>query len=69
MLERVATRVARSSEPLCRAYIDRTCAFRIGLQRSNEINAFASGRDVVGVTSGMLQVGTQRRRARRGDRA
>lgn len=56
MLERVATRVARSSEPLCRAYINNACAFRIGLQRSNEINAFASGRDVVGVTSGMMQV-------------
>ena len=55
MLSRVATRVARASEPLCRAYIDNACAFRIGLQRGSEINAFASGRDLVGVTSGMME--------------
>lgn len=56
MLDRVATRVARASDPMCRAYIQAACAFRVGQQRSNEINAFASGRDVVGVTSGMLDV-------------
>lgn len=55
MLSRVATRVARASEPLCRAYVENACAFRIGLQRGSEINAFASGRDVVGVTSGMME--------------
>jgi predicted Zn-dependent protease len=54
MLGRVASRVARASEPLCRAYIQNSCAFRVGLQPEQEINAFASGRDVVGVTAGML---------------
>jgi predicted Zn-dependent protease len=55
MLGRVSARVARASEPLCRAYIQNSCAFRVGLQREAEINAFASGRDVVGVTSGMME--------------
>lgn len=55
MLSRVAGRVARASEPLCRAYIDNACAFRIGLQRGSEINAFASGSNLVGVTGGMME--------------
>ncbi len=56
MLARVARRVAGASDPLCQAYLDGACRFRVGLARSEEINAFATDGNVVGVTSGMLQV-------------
>jgi predicted Zn-dependent protease len=56
MLSRVARRVAGASDPMCRQYLDQPCLFRVGLMRSNEVNAFASEGPTVGVTSGMLQV-------------
>ncbi len=56
MLRRVATRIASASDPICRAYLDQGCRFRIALQRAPEVNAFATDADLVGVTSGMLQV-------------
>jgi predicted Zn-dependent protease len=56
MLRRVAERVAAANDPLCRAYIGGGCSFRLALQRSPEINAFASGRNDVGVTAGMMEV-------------
>lgn len=56
MLRRVSERVASASDPLCRDYLATPCRFRIGLSRSDEINAFASGDNVVGVTSGMIAV-------------
>jgi predicted Zn-dependent protease len=56
MLRRVAQRVAQSSDPLCRDYLGTGCAFRVGLARSEDVNAFATDSNVVGVTSGMLEV-------------
>jgi predicted Zn-dependent protease len=56
MLRRVAQRVAGASGPLCEAYLNGPCSFRVGLDRSDGINAFATGENVVGVTAGMLNV-------------
>ncbi|PWS36704.1 hypothetical protein DFH01_16365 [Falsiroseomonas bella] len=56
MLRRVAQRVAEASDPLCQDYLGNTCRFRVGLARSEDVNAFATDSNVVGVTSGMLQV-------------
>lgn len=56
MLRRVAQRVAQASDPLCRDYLRNPCQFRVALARSDDINAFATDGNVVGVTSGMMQV-------------
>ena len=56
MLRRVAQRVAQSSDPLCRDYLGTGCSFRVGLARSEDVNAFATDGNMVGVTSGMLEV-------------
>lgn len=56
MLRRVAQRVAQASDPLCRDYMGNGCAFRVGLARSDDVNAFATDSNIVGVTSGMMQV-------------
>lgn len=56
MLRRVASRVAGANEALCREYGRPGCAFRIGLSTAEEPNAFASDTNVVGVTSGMIDL-------------
>ncbi|WP_137177849.1 M48 family metallopeptidase [Roseomonas sp. AR75] len=56
MLRRVAERVAQSSGPLCQQYLNTPCQFRVALVRDEQINAFATDGNVVGVTSGMLGV-------------
>jgi predicted Zn-dependent protease len=56
MLARVARRVAGASDPMCRAYLDTPCRFRVALSRANEVNAFASEGPTVTVTAGMMQV-------------
>jgi predicted Zn-dependent protease len=54
MLRRVAQRVADASDPLCQRYTDQGCSFRVGLATTDQVNAFATDGNVVGVTSGML---------------
>lgn len=56
MLRRVATRVVQANAPICAEYDRQGCAFRVGLSTQTEPNAFATGTDVVGVTSGMLDL-------------
>lgn len=56
MLRRVASRVANASGPLCQNYLGTGCNFRVGLDRSGEVNAYAAEGNVVAVTSGMLNV-------------
>uniref|UniRef100_UPI001F2ECF8D M48 family metallopeptidase n=1 Tax=Falsiroseomonas oryziterrae TaxID=2911368 RepID=UPI001F2ECF8D len=56
MLSRVARRVVASADPMCRQYLDQPCRFRVGLMRSQEVNAFAAEGSTIGVTSGMLLV-------------
>lgn len=54
LLRRVSQRVADASDPLCRRYLDSGCNFRVGLATTEEVNAFATDGNVVGVTSGMV---------------
>lgn len=54
MLRRVSQRVVDANGPMCERYLDRGCAFRVGLATTDDINAFATDTNVVGVTSGML---------------
>lgn len=56
MLRRVAQRVADGSAPMCQEYLSTGCQFRVGFARTNDVNAFAADGNVVGVTSGMLNV-------------
>lgn len=56
MLRRVAPRLLAAAQPLCRQERGADCAFRIGIVEAPEANAFASGRDQVGVTTGMLRM-------------
>ncbi len=56
MLRRVALRLAGANEALCRQYGRQGCTFRIGLATTEAPNAFAGEGDVVGVTSGMLDL-------------
>lgn len=56
MLARVARRVAQGGEPLCREYRGGPCDFRLALDTSNEVNAYASGANQVAVTSGMMNI-------------
>lgn len=56
MLRRVAGRVAQANDPLCREYNGQGCRFRIGLVQDESPNAFATDDDLVGVTSGMLEI-------------
>ncbi len=56
MLRRVALWVAESNDPLCRQYNGQGCRFRIGLTGEQEPNAFATDGNVVGVTSGMMDI-------------
>jgi predicted Zn-dependent protease len=54
MLRRVAQRVVDANGPMCQRYLDRGCAFRVGLAATDDINAFATDTNVVGVTAGMV---------------
>lgn len=59
MLERVAARLARASEPLCAAYLGRACGFRVVLDGSPSgaatMSAEASGAGRITVSAGMLR--------------
>uniref|UniRef100_UPI001EFFB7F2 M48 family metalloprotease n=1 Tax=Falsiroseomonas oryziterrae TaxID=2911368 RepID=UPI001EFFB7F2 len=56
MLQSVAQRLARAAQPFCRAELGRDCAFRIALVEAREANAYASGRDDIAVTTGMMRL-------------
>lgn len=56
MLRRVALRVAQANKAICDEYGRQGCAFRVGLSPAGEPNAFATDTDIVGVTSGMLDL-------------
>jgi len=56
MLGRVATRLTVAAHPLCRAELGRDCSFRVTLVPSPGANAFASGRNDVAVTTGMMRL-------------
>jgi predicted Zn-dependent protease len=56
MLGRVATRLAQAAQPFCQAELGRACSFRVALVPSEQANAFASGRNEVAVTTGMMRL-------------
>jgi predicted Zn-dependent protease len=56
MIFRVARRLSASAEPFCRRELGGACDFRLALLDSRDPNAFASGRNQVVVTTGMMRL-------------
>jgi predicted Zn-dependent protease len=56
MLERVVPRLLRAAQPFCQAEQGRACQFQFALSPAAEANAYASGRDLITVTAGMLRL-------------
>ncbi len=56
LLQRVAGRLTQAAQPFCLAELRRACTFRIDLMQANEANAFASGRNEIVVTTGMMRL-------------
>jgi predicted Zn-dependent protease len=56
MLQQVAARLQQAAQPLCRAEQGKLCSFTLELVQSPEPNAFASGRNHIAVTTGMMRL-------------
>ena len=56
MLRRVAERTQRAAQPFCEHELGRFCSFRIELGDAHQANAFASGRDRITFTMGLLRL-------------
>lgn len=55
MLQRVVQKLMPAVQPACQAELGRACSFRVGIVDQPAINAFASGTDTIGVTSGLIR--------------
>jgi predicted Zn-dependent protease len=56
MLQRVVQKLTPAVQQICQEELGRACSFRIGIADQPAINAFASGTDTVGITSGLIRV-------------
>ncbi|WP_431280626.1 M48 family metalloprotease [Humitalea sp. 24SJ18S-53] len=56
MLQRVAGRLTQAAQPFCQAELRRGCAFVVDLADQPQANAFATGRNQVVVTTGMMRL-------------
>jgi predicted Zn-dependent protease len=56
LLQRAAGRLTQAAQPFCLAELRRACTFQVDLMQSPAANAFASGRNHIVVTTGMMRL-------------